>query len=81
VNGDSIPIVGGTWGAVMEGESLTERSYNHIAFKVPESEFDEYASRVNQLGVDIKPGRDRVSADARSIYFYDYDKRGEEENV
>ena len=66
-------IIGGTWIAVMEGEQLPERSYNHIAFKVPSSEFDEYVSRVKQLGVDIKPGRDRVSGEARSIYFYDFD--------
>jgi fosfomycin resistance protein FosX len=66
-------IIGGTWIAVMEGEPLTERSYNHIAFKVPESEFDEYISKLNQLGVEIKPDRYRVSAEMRSIYFYDYD--------
>jgi fosfomycin resistance protein FosX len=66
-------IIGGTWIAVMEGEPLPERSYNHIAFKVPGSEFDEYIARVKQLGVDIKPGRDRVSGEARSIYFYDFD--------
>ncbi len=35
-------IVGGTWITVMVGEQLAERSYNHIAFKVPESEFDKY---------------------------------------
>ena len=66
-------IVGGIWIAIMEGDPIPERSYNHIAFKVPESEFDEYVSRINQLGVDIKPSRDRVSGEARSIYFYDYD--------
>lgn len=66
-------IVGGTWIAVMEGESLPERSYNHVAFKVPDSEFDKYVSRIRHLGVDIKPGRDRVSGEARSLYFYDYD--------
>jgi fosfomycin resistance protein FosX len=66
-------VIGDTWVAIMTGESLIERSYNHVAFKVPESEFDEYVSRVKQLGVDIKPGRERVSGEARSIYFYDYD--------
>jgi catechol 2,3-dioxygenase-like lactoylglutathione lyase family enzyme len=66
-------IVGGIWIVVMEGEPLTECSYNHIAFKVPESEFDEYVSRVKQLGVETKPDRYRISAEARSIYFYDYD--------
>ena len=66
-------IVGGIWMAVMEGEPLPERSYNHVAFKVSASDFDEYVLRIKQLGVDIKPGRDRISGEARSIYFYDYD--------
>lgn len=66
-------IIGGTWIAVMEGEPLTECSYNHVAFKVSESEFDDYVSRVEQLGVEIKHGRDRVGGEARSIYFCDYD--------
>jgi catechol 2,3-dioxygenase-like lactoylglutathione lyase family enzyme len=66
-------IIGDTWVAIMEGDPFPERSYNHVAFKLPGSEFDEYVSRVKQLGVDIKPGRDRVCGEARSIYFYDYD--------
>jgi catechol 2,3-dioxygenase-like lactoylglutathione lyase family enzyme len=66
-------IVGSVWIAVMEGAPLPERSYNHVAFKVPDSEFDKYVSRIKQLGVDIQSGRDRVSGEARSIYFYDYD--------
>ncbi len=66
-------IIGGTWVAVMEGESLSERSYNHIAFKVPEAEFDDYELKVQQLGIEIDAGRNRVEGEARSIYFYDYD--------
>ena len=66
-------IVGDTWIAVMKGEPLLERSYNHVAFKVSDSEFDEYVSRVKQLGLEVKPGRDHVDGDSRSIYFYDYD--------
>ncbi len=31
-------IVGGHWIAVMEGESLPSRTYNHIAFKIAASE-------------------------------------------
>jgi catechol 2,3-dioxygenase-like lactoylglutathione lyase family enzyme len=66
-------IIGGTWIAVMEGEPLSELSYNHVAFKVPDSEFDEYVSRIKKLGLEVEPGRDRVQGEARSIYFYDYD--------
>ena len=66
-------LLGGTWIAVMEGESLPGRTYNHLAFKAPESEFDKYESRVKWLGVDIRPGRSRVEGEAKSLYFYDYD--------
>jgi len=57
----------------MEGEPLQKRSYNHVAFKVSDSEFDEYVSRIKNLDLDIKPDRNRMSKEARSIYFYDYD--------
>ena len=66
-------LIGEIWIAVMEGEPLSERSYNHIAFKVSDSEFDEYVSRIKQLGLEVKPGRERVEGEFRSIYFYDYD--------
>ncbi|MBW2563879.1 MAG: FosX/FosE/FosI family fosfomycin resistance hydrolase [Deltaproteobacteria bacterium] len=66
-------IIGGTWITAMEGKPISERSYNHIAFKVPEAEFDEYVLKVKQLGVEIKAGRKRAESESRSIYFYDYD--------
>jgi catechol 2,3-dioxygenase-like lactoylglutathione lyase family enzyme len=66
-------VIGDIWIAVMEGEPLHKRSYNHVAFKVSDLEFDEYASRIKKLGLDIKPDRSRMSGEARSIYFYDYD--------
>ena len=66
-------MIGGTWIAIMAGEPLLERSYNHIAFKISESEFDEYLLRVGKLGLEIKQGRDRVEGEDRSVYFYDYD--------
>ena len=66
-------IIGNTWIAVMEGEPLSERSYNHVAFEVSDSEYDEYVSGVVQLGMEVKPGRNRVEGESRSIYFYDYD--------
>ena len=27
-------LIGGTWIAIMEGDPLSERTYNHVAFKV-----------------------------------------------
>lgn len=66
-------IIGGAWIAVMEGIPLQERSYNHVAFKVSETDFFRCVEKVKRLGVDIKPDRTRIEAEAKSFYFYDYD--------
>jgi catechol 2,3-dioxygenase-like lactoylglutathione lyase family enzyme len=66
-------VIGDTWIAILKGEPLSERSYNHTAFKVSDSEFDEYVSRIKQLDLEIKPGRERVEGESRSVYFYDHD--------
>jgi fosfomycin resistance protein FosX len=66
-------MIGETWVAVMKGEPPVERSYNHIAFKIPESEFDKYVSRIKDLGMEIRPGRNRVDGEFHSVYFYDDD--------
>jgi catechol 2,3-dioxygenase-like lactoylglutathione lyase family enzyme len=65
--------IGGTWIAVMEGSPRAGRSYDHVAFGVPDSEFEKTVSRVKQMGLEIKPGRDRAAGEGRSIYFYDFD--------
>jgi len=66
-------IIGGQWIAIMEGEPLLERTYNHVAFKIRDEEFAEYEARVQALGVDVKPPRPRVAGEGRSLYFYDHD--------
>lgn len=66
-------LVGGQWIAIMEGEALPARTYNHVAFKIPEAEFEKYEARVRQLGVDCKSPRPRVEGEGRSLYFYDFD--------
>ncbi|WP_371363957.1 Fosfomycin resistance protein FosX [Sporomusa rhizae] len=66
-------LLGGQWIAVMEGDSLSERTYNHVAFKIREEDFDIYKSRVETLGLDFKPPRPRVEGEGRSLYFYDFD--------
>lgn len=66
-------IIGQTWIAVMQGDSLHARSYNHVAFKVTDAQFDSYAARVRAFGLEILPGRARTAGEARSLYFYDYD--------
>lgn len=66
-------LVGDVWIATMKGDPLSDRSYNHIAFKIEESEFDERLTAIRSLGLEVKPPRDRVYGEGRSIYFYDAD--------
>lgn len=65
--------IGGLWIATMEGEPLTSRTYNHIAFKIAESDYDDRLARIKSLGLDVREGRSRLEGEGRSIYFYDYD--------
>ena len=65
--------VGALWIAVMEGEALPVRSYNHVAFKIDDAEFETYQARIEALGLEILPPRKRVPGEGRSIYFYDED--------
>ncbi|EIQ6111538.1 FosX/FosE/FosI family fosfomycin resistance thiol transferase [Listeria monocytogenes] len=66
-------LIAGLWICIMEGESLQERTYNHIAFQIQSEEVDEYIERIKALGVEMKPERPRVEGEGRSIYFYDFD--------
>lgn len=66
-------IIGGIWIAIIEGDPLPGKTYNHIAFKIPDEQFDEYVKRVRSHGVDVDEGRNRIDGEGRSIYFYDYD--------
>ena len=66
-------LVNDIWICIMEGEPLTERSYNHIAFKIDEKDFDDYLARINAAGAEIRPTRPRIAGEGRSIYFYDFD--------
>ena len=66
-------LIGDSWIAIMEGEALAERSYNHIAFKISEDEFDHYLEKVRAAGVDFRKPRPRVEGEGRSLYFYDFD--------
>ncbi|HAK0912452.1 TPA: FosX/FosE/FosI family fosfomycin resistance thiol transferase [Listeria monocytogenes] len=66
-------LIAGLWICIMEGDSLQERTYNHIAFQIQPEEVDEYTERIKALGVEMKPERPRVQGEGRSIYFYDFD--------
>jgi catechol 2,3-dioxygenase-like lactoylglutathione lyase family enzyme len=65
--------VGELWIAVMEGEPPRSRSYNHVAFKIDDAEFDTYAAKIKALGLELRPPRARVPGEGRSLYFYDDD--------
>lgn len=66
-------LINGLWIAIMEGEPLTEKTYNHVAFKIAAEDYELYAARVKSLGVDVKEDRNRVEGEGHSLYFYDYD--------
>lgn len=66
-------LINGLWIAIMEGETLSYRTYNHVAFKIRDEDFDIYEKRLLELGIEFKPPRLRVEGEGRSLYFYDYD--------
>ncbi len=61
------------WIAIMEGDPLSERTYNHVAFKIADRDFEEYLTRIELAGIDVRKGRSRVEGEGKSLYFYDYD--------
>lgn len=65
--------IGNVWIAIMEGQPLADRTYNHVAFKIHDNDYDMYQKRINALSLDIKEGRSRINGEGRSIYFYDRD--------
>jgi catechol 2,3-dioxygenase-like lactoylglutathione lyase family enzyme len=66
-------VLGGVWLAAMQGEPPAERSYQHVAFEVAESDLPTYRARLESLGVDIRAPRDRVEGEGVSLYFHDFD--------
>ncbi len=66
-------LLGELWIAAMEGEPPAERSYQHVAFTVAELDLPLYRTRLEALGVKIRPPRSRVSGEGLSLYFYDFD--------
>ena len=61
------------WIALNKGDRLSGRTYNHIAFSIQDSDFDEYVKRIKDVGAELFRGRSRLDDEGRSIYFYDYD--------
>lgn len=63
-------LVDDIWIATMSGEPLPERSYNHVAFRIDDTEFEDRKARIEALGLDLRPPRPRVEGEGRSLYFY-----------
>lgn len=66
-------LIGELWIAVMEGDAVLARTYNHLALKISEEEFDLYEKRVKVAGVEYRQPRPRVAGEGQSLYFYDFD--------
>ncbi|EXG83709.1 Glyoxalase/Bleomycin resistance protein/Dioxygenase superfamily [Clostridium sp. ASBs410] len=67
-------MVGSIWIAIMKSkEEILNRTYNHIAFKINEKDYDDYLEKIKHLNLEIKSARPRVTGEGSSIYFYDYD--------
>jgi catechol 2,3-dioxygenase-like lactoylglutathione lyase family enzyme len=65
--------IGGVWVAVMEGDPLPGRTYNHVAFRMAAADHDARMRRIRSLGLEVREGRSRVAGEGESIYFYDDD--------
>ncbi len=66
-------VVGNLWIAIMEGTPRLDKSYDHIAFKITDEQYDDYAQQIKTAGVETIPSRSRIEGEGRSLYFYDYD--------
>ncbi len=73
VSAEKFFLVGDVWIAIMQGDPLPERSYNHVAFKIDDDEMNERIAAIERLGLEFKPPRPRVEGEGRSVYFYDDD--------
>ncbi len=59
-------LVGNVWIATMEGEPLPTRTYNHVAFKIDDADYDDCLARICSLGLELKEERSRVEEEGRS---------------
>jgi fosfomycin resistance protein FosX len=66
-------LINTTWFAIMEGEPLSEKSYNHIAFRISDGDFGLYSKKIAESGLETIKDRERTDGEGKSIYFYDYD--------
>jgi fosfomycin resistance protein FosX len=65
--------MGDFWIAIMQGNPLPMRTYNHVAFKVSLEQLAKAKTAIEALGLDVRESRPRVSGEGQSLYFHDYD--------
>ena len=65
--------VGGLWIAIMHGDPLPTRTYNHVAFKVSLEQLAKAKLTIEALGLEMQETRPRVDGEGQSLYFHDYD--------
>ncbi len=66
-------LIGDQWIAVMEDANIINRTYHHVAFKIKDSDVDNYLEKIKELSLELKASRARIPGEGYSIYFYDYD--------
>ena len=66
-------LIGDLWIATMVGEALPTKTYNHVAFKIEDADYEKYPNRIKDLGLELREDRFRVEGEGKSIYFYDHD--------
>ena len=64
---------GDLWIAAMEGDPLSERTYNHVALKVRADDLPRFRKAIENLGLSIRESRPRTDGEGHSLYFYDFD--------
>ncbi|MBL4768965.1 MAG: VOC family protein [Rhodobacteraceae bacterium] len=62
--------IGDVWIAIIKGDALPGRTYNHIAFKIDDADFETCQARLEAADIDLLPTRLRVEGQGRSLYFY-----------
>ena len=65
--------VGGLWIAIMQGDPLPTRTYNHVAFKVSLEQLAKAKLAIETLDLEFRQSRPRVDGEGQSLYFHDYD--------
>lgn len=61
-------MAGGIWIVIMEGESLSSRTYTHVAFKVMAAELERATTAVQRLGLDKSSATPKARPRAAANY-------------